>query len=130
MHKGLSGWSDAIEQGARAAVRSADVGPAKPPTNLTGAALDLWLVEQEIIETRQELFRMRQQARLGGPIQGIAALGKRFDELIARRAELRPPAPPTQDDEERRWRADADLVLRLIEQGVTAAEAEPEVPSP
>jgi len=120
--KSTRAWAGAIMDAARAAAAEEDTGPEAPPAELRGADLDMWIIEREIASTREEMHKIRRLARAGGGTHGLAALGKRLDELIERRAMLRPPAPPTAGEEEKEWRLQAEAVLRLIEAGVIEAE--------
>lgn len=101
--------------------RAAAPPPAPPkaqappvPGDLDGPDADLWILDHEIGQVRDELA----QARAAGRTHGLAALGKHLADLLERRADLRPPPPPTEDAEERRWRQDADAVLRKIRAGL------------
>ena len=98
--------------------------PAAPtvPEGLTGYEADLWILDNEIEATRLQLADARQKSREGGSTHGLAALGSLLASLLDRRAKIRPPPPPDEDADEKRWRADADAVLRQIEAGVRAAE--------
>ncbi len=123
--KALTSWADAIEGAAKEQARTEAVekGPERPPEGLSPLEVDLWYVEKELHETQAEMGQIRRQARAGGSLHGLTTLGNRFDGLLKRRAELRPPAPPSTDDEERKWRATADLVLAKIREGVKGRRA-------
>ena len=120
--KAIRGWADAIAGAAQTHALEDDAGPEQPPAHLTGAELDLWLIERELVETRAELHRVRVLGKAGRSTHGIAVLGRRFDDLVRRRAQLRPPPKPSADEEELRWSAQAAAVLQMIEAGVIDAE--------
>jgi hypothetical protein len=87
------------------------------PEHLHGVDRDVWIIEQEIAAVRTSLA----QARREGSTR-TAALTKELRELLAEARELRPPPPPDPGEEERRWRAEAEAVVRMVEAGVRAAE--------
>jgi hypothetical protein len=120
--KALGGLAAEILGAARTELSLDATGPAKPPEELRGIQLELWYVDQEIAETRAEIHRLRQNARLGGSVHGMAALQDQLRRLREERRMLQPPPPPSLDEEERQWRAQAQAVLAKIERGIKAAE--------
>ncbi|HMI91868.1 MAG TPA: hypothetical protein VK509_10920, partial [Polyangiales bacterium] len=80
------------------------------PEGLSLHETHVWLLQQEIEATRKQLARRRQLQQ----VHGEASAQAQLRALLADLRELAPPAPPTGDEEERRWRATADTVLRKI----------------
>lgn len=92
------------------------------PVGLSGIEADRWVYDQRIRMVLARLDAMHARAAEGGSTHGIGQMEKLLADLLARRAELRPPAPPNPAAEERAHRADADRVVAQIEGGVLAAE--------
>jgi hypothetical protein len=123
--KAASVLADAIEAAATSAPTREPPPlppPEQPPPELRGQALDLWIIDAELRETRVEMHEIRHRMRVGqGTAHGLAALGKRLDALMDRRRELRPHEPPDPHTEERRWKAASDSAVKKIRDGVTEA---------
>jgi hypothetical protein len=80
------------------------------------------LIEQEVVETRTEMHRIRMAARAGGSTHGIAGLSSHLQRLLDQRRELRPPDAPTADDEERKYKNAAAAALAMIRADVERYE--------
>jgi hypothetical protein len=119
---------DARKKGtAPAKVVAAKAAPVLPepmakappvPANLEGAARRLWIVRSRIDAMRDALA----EADATNNLPRMGSLTKNLLDLLEQEALLAPTKAATADEEERRWREQADIVLQLIEQGVTAAE--------
>lgn len=104
------GGGEPAEEARKPAERPA-AGPAKPGS-------DLELYDTEIVRLQGKIDEVYKSVKAGTVPHGLAALYAALDKLVERRAKLRPPVPPTEDEEEKRWRADADQTIRTIEAGV------------
>lgn len=116
--------ADAIRGAAQARPVVAPARPAEPkpiPEGLSTLEQDLWLIGEEIEETRRQLAQARAP---GSALVGrTASLQAQLYSLMGQRRALTPASAPSVEEEERRWRVDADAVLRSIESGVEEAEA-------
>ncbi len=88
------------------------------PAHLEGGARRLWIVRQRIDAMRDALAEADKTGNLGK----IGTLTSNLLNLLEQEEILAPKKAATADEEERRWREQADIVLRLIEDGVSAVE--------
>jgi hypothetical protein len=91
--------------------------PPVPP-HLEGVARRLWIVRGRIEAMRDALAA----ADATGNLSKMGTLTGHLLDLLEQEALLAPAKAATADEEERRHRATADMVLLMIEQGVQAAE--------
>jgi hypothetical protein len=96
--------------------------PPIPPELTDPAAIDAWILSSRIDAVRALLHQAQARIASGGSAHGLAALEGVLARLLAQRAAVRPPAPPSADEEERAHRADAARVVATIEAGVGAVE--------
>ena len=88
------------------------------PADLEGGARRLWIVRQRIDAMRDALAEADKTGNLGK----IGTLTSNLLSLLEQEEILAPKKEATADEEEKRWREQADIVLRLIEDGVVGAE--------
>lgn len=95
-----------------------------PPPGLSPQALRRWYVEQQIAAVRTALALAESKVNAGdsSALSRIGPLNTQLREWLADLAELEPDTPADPAEEDRKWRAAGEEVMRKIESGVSAVE--------